>query len=208
MHKLPNGSLPEESGLEYDMNTIDKPNLVYLKNDYAFNTQSSIKMGKRIIRRNHPDYIPVHFTNTLLGGFFGSRLMQNIREKEGLTYNIYSDLEPMKHDAYFMIGTDIKTENIDKVIEMIYHEMSLLEQKLISKKELRMVRNYIKGYLLSSLDGVFSKAEIVKILTLEDMPVKWIYDFFDQLDDIEADHIPGLVKKYLKKEELFTVVVN
>ena len=134
--------------------------------------------------------------------------MQNIREKEGLTYNIYSDLEPMKHDAYFMIGTDVKTDNIDKVIEMIYQELTFLEQKLISDKELRMVKNYIRGYLLSSLDGVFSKAEIVKILTLEDMEVSWIYEFFDRLDDIRAKDIPDLVKKYLKKEELFTVVVN
>lgn len=184
------------------------PEMTYIKNDYAFNTQSSIKMGKRIISRCHPDYIPIHFTNTLLGGFFGSRLMQNIREKEGLTYNIYSDLEPMKYDAYFMIGTEIKTENINKVIRMIYNELDYLEQKLISDKEMSMVRSYIKGYLLSSLDGVFSKAEIVKILTLDNMKVDWIYDFFDQLDEITAADIPVLIKKYLKKEELYTVVVN
>jgi hypothetical protein len=55
---------------------------------------------------------------------------------------------------------------------------------------------------------VFSKAEIVKILTLENMEVRWIYDFFDRLDEIKADDIPGLIKKYLKREELFTVVVN
>lgn len=208
VHQLGDAPHSNENGQEYNSTSHDLPELTYLKNDYAFNTQSSIKMGKRIIQRDHPDYIPIHFTNTLLGGFFGSRLMQNIREKEGLTYNIYSDLEPMKHDAYFMIGTDVKTDNIDKVIEMIYQELTFLEQKLISDKELRMVKNYIRGYLLSSLDGVFSKAEIVKILTLEDMEVSWIYEFFDRLDDIRAKDIPDLVKKYLKKEELFTVVVN
>ena len=149
MHRLPDRVFFDDVISEYSFDPGNPPDLFYLKNDYAFNTQSSIKMGKRIIQRNHPDYIPVHFVNTLLGGFFGSRLMQNIREKEGLTYNIYSDLEPMKYDAYFMIGTDIKTGNIDKVIQMIYHEMELLEQKLISDQELRMVRNYIKGYLLS-----------------------------------------------------------
>ncbi len=209
IHALPDQRYnPTSFSPEYSKNRVSHPDVIYLKNDYAFNTQSSIKMGKRIIRRNHPDYIPIHFVNTLLGGFFGSRLMQNIREKEGLTYNIYSDLEPMKHDAYFMIGTEIKTDNIDKVIKMIYHEIQQLEQDIISDQELRMVRNYIKGYLLSSLDGVFSKAEIVKILTLEGMPVNWIYGFFDRLDEIEAEEIPRLVKKYLKKEELFTVVVN
>lgn len=184
------------------------PGTTYEKNKYALNAQSSVKMGKRIIRRNHPDYVPVHFVNTLLGGFFGSRLMQNIREKEGLTYNIYSDLEQMKHDAFFMIGTDIKTGNIDKVIQMIHQEINKLEQELIPEQELRIVRNYIKGYLLGSLDGVFSKAEIVKMLTMENMEVKWIYDFFDRLDEIVAEDVPGLVKKYLKKDELYTVVVN
>lgn len=208
IHQLPEQRYTGDFPAEYGMDSQHLPGMTYLKNDYAFNTQSSIKMGKRIIRRNHSDYIPIHFTNTLLGGFFGSRLMQNVREQEGLTYNIYSDLEPMKHDAYFMIGTDVKTENIDKVIQMIYQEMNRLEQEIIPEQELRMVRNYIKGYLLSSLDGVFSKAEIVKILTLEGMPVNWIYDFFDRLDQIKSEDIPGLIKNYLKKEELFTVVVN
>jgi predicted Zn-dependent peptidase len=132
IHQLPDKSVSDDLPSEYSFISDNQPELIYLKNDYAFNTQSSIKMGKRIIMRNHPDYIPVHFANTLLGGFFGSRLMQNIREKEGLTYNIYSDLEPMKYDAYFMIGTDIKTENIDKVIQMIYQEMEL-HQRLFVK---------------------------------------------------------------------------
>lgn len=186
----------------------DQPGLYERKNEYAFNAQSSIKLGKRIVQRSHPDYIPIHFTNTLLGGFFGSRLMQNIREKEGLTYNIFSDLEPMRHDAYFMIGTDVKTQNISRVIHLIHEELTKLEQDLISEKEFGMVRNYIKGYLLSSLDGVFSKAEIVKILSLENMEISWMYGFFDELDNLRPEVIPGLVKKYLKMDELYTVVVN
>lgn len=208
MHQLAEDKILESNGLVYNFHSLENPGIFHLKNEYALNAQSSIKMGKRIVQRSHPDYIPIHFTNTLLGGFFGSRLMQNIREKEGLTYNIYSDLEPMKHDAYFMIGTDIKTENINKVIQMIHDELDNLGHELISEHEMRMVRNYIKGYLLSSLDGVFSKAEIVKILTLDNMKVNWIYEFFDQLDHIGTEDIPGLIKKYLKKEELYTVVVN
>lgn len=184
------------------------PDDLYVKNEYAYDSQSSIKMGKQIVKRDHPDYPSVHFLNTLLGGFFGSRLMQNIREKKGMTYNIFSDLEPMKYGAYFMIGTDVKTENIEEVITLIRREIETLEQKLISDKEMRMVRNYIKGTLLSSLDGVFSKSEMIKILTLEGMEIQWIFDFFDRLDGILPTDVPGLVKKYMKTEELFTVVVN
>ncbi|HLU92963.1 MAG TPA: pitrilysin family protein [Membranihabitans sp.] len=208
LHELPSDLIPEDGHGIYNVHNLEVPGVFTLKNQYAFDTQSSIKMGKRIIQRSHPDYIPVHFVNTLLGGFFGSRLMQNIREKEGLTYNIYSDLEPMFHDAYFIIGTDVKTENIEKVIGLIHDELDKLEQKLISQQEFGMVRNYIKGYLLSSLDGVFSKAEILKILTLENLSVDWIYNFFDRLDDIVVEDVPELVKKYLKKDELYTVVVN
>lgn len=208
LHALPETEKETANGVAFDAPNPDGPGRYQVKNKYAFNAQSSIKMGKRIVQRHHPDYVPIHFTNTLLGGFFGSRLMQNIREKEGLTYNIFSDLEPMKHDAYFMIGTDVKTQNIEKVISLIHHELDKLEHELVGEKEFGMVRNYIKGYLLSSLDGVFSKAEIVKILTLENMEVRWIYNFFDRLDEIDPADIPGLVKKYLKKDELYTVVVN
>ena len=184
------------------------PELKYFKNDYAFNTQSAIKMGKKIVKRDHPDFIPLHFLNTLLGGFFGSRLMQNIREEQGLTYNIYSDLEPMKHGAYFMIGTEVKTGNIDRAITLIRREIEILQQEPVQEAELNMVRNYIKGYLLSSLDGVFSKMEMIKILTLESMEIQWIFDFFDRLDQIRPADLPTLVEKYLKREELYTVVVN
>lgn len=206
LYKIPNPvnaneqSIPEVSA--------EPPNEFYMKNNYAFNAQSSIKIGKRIIKRDHDEYLGVHFLNTLLGGFFGSRLMQNIREKEGLTYNIYSDLEPMKYDAYFIIGTDIKTENIKKVLELIYGEIYKLQSTLVGREEIRMVRNYIKGYLLSYLDGVFSKAEIVKILTIEGMDVKWVFDFFEKIDQVKSEDIMELAKKYLKKEQLFTVVVN
>src|SRR5690606_23829913 len=114
LHELPSDLKPEDGHGIYNVHNLEVPGVFTLKNQYAFDTQSSIKMGKRIIQRRHPDYIPVHFVNTLLGGFFGSRLMQNIREKEGLTYNIYSDLEPMFHDAYFIIGTRSEERRVGK----------------------------------------------------------------------------------------------
>src|SRR5690625_7723704 len=120
-------------------------------------------MGKKIVKRDHPDYPSVHFLNTLVGGFFGSRLMQNIREKKGLTYNIFSDLEPMKYGAFFMIGTVLKNQNIEEVISLIRYEICGLEEEKISVEETRMVRIFIKGELLSSLDVIFSKSETVKI---------------------------------------------
>lgn len=185
-----------------------QPGEFYVKNNYTLDAQSSVKLGQRMIQRNHPDYIGMHFLSTLFGGFFGSRLMQNIRENRGLTYNIYSDLEPMKYDGYFIIGTDIKTENIKQVLSLIWKEIDILHNELVSEKEMRTVSNYIKGYLVSSMDGVFSKSEIVKLLSLEDLPMEWIFTFFDQIDEIPSERIAQLAKNYLKKEELFTVVVN
>ncbi|WP_236969195.1 M16 family metallopeptidase [Membranihabitans marinus] len=209
LYKIPTGSTNGSSlklvNLEGETN---QPGEFFIKNNYSFDAQSSVKLGKRMLKRDHPDYIGMHFLNTIMGGFFGSRLMQNIREKKGLTYNIYSDLEPMKYDGYFIIGTDIKTENIKQVIGLIYDEIDILQNELIPVKEMNTVSNYIKGYLVSALDGVFSKAEIVKLLTLENMEVEWIYDFFDHIDNIKAEKVRQLAKNYLKKDQLFTVVVN
>ncbi|MFB0906753.1 MAG: insulinase family protein, partial [Spirosomataceae bacterium] len=92
--------------------------------------------------RTHPDYFPFAVTNAVLGGYFGSRLMKNIREEKGFTYGISSSMIPMQSFGYFLIGTDVKGEFTQQTLDEIYKEIDILQKETISEDELTSVRFY------------------------------------------------------------------
>src|SRR5258706_5686845 len=107
--------------------------------------QSAIRIGKRIIDKRHPDFHPLMVLNTVLGGYFGSRLMPNIREDKGFTYGIGSMLGSMLHSGFFVITTEVRSELTQQALDEIYKEMERLCDGTVQAKELEMVRNYMLG---------------------------------------------------------------
>src|SRR5690606_22095737 len=102
--------------------------------------QSSLKIGRRLFDRTHPDQSAFFILNTVLGGYFGSRLMNVLREEKGLTYDVSSQMDQMLHDGCFYIGLELGSENVEEAIQLIYAEMDLLQQKKLRNKELDMVK--------------------------------------------------------------------
>ncbi len=102
--------------------------------------QSSIRMGMRTINRGHADYFSLLLLNHILGGYFGSRLMKNIREEKGLTYGIYSSLNPFKNDCMFSIGADVDKINVELTINEIKKEIEALCLTEISEDELDVTK--------------------------------------------------------------------
>ena len=126
--------------------------------------QSSIRIGRRLFTRHHPDYFKMLVTNEILGGYFGSRLMKNIREEKGLTYGISSNLITLRHDGYFMIGTDVKKEFTQQTIDEIKKEIYRLQTELVDDEELQTVKNFMAGEFAGSLNTAFEVADRQKIL--------------------------------------------
>jgi len=174
----------------------------------ADSLQTAIRLGKVLFKKDHPDYAGFYVLNTVLGGYFGSRLMMNIREEKAYTYNIYSMIDAMCFDGCFYIGAEVKNESAQEVLSEIAHEMKILRQDLISEDELEMVRNYLLGNMLTMLDGAFNVAEIVKTIITEDLSD----DYFDHLAEtvrtISAKELRDLAQKYLGQEDLLEVVVG
>ncbi len=170
--------------------------------------QTAIKIGRRLVTRSHPDYPGLHVLNTVLGGYFGSRLMMNIREDKGYTYNIYSTVEPMQYDGYFYIATEVGNDFVASTIEEIYKECASLQQKLVPKKEMEMLRNYLLGGLLTGIDGAFNVSEIVKPYISEDLPLSLFDDFVETVKNITSKELRRLAQVYLNKEDLWEVVVG
>ncbi|MEQ9101063.1 MAG: pitrilysin family protein [Imperialibacter sp.] len=118
--------------------------------------QASLRLGKMAHDKHHPDHYYLMLLNEVFGGYFGSRLMKNIREDKGYTYGIYSSLSYLQNSAFWVIGTDVKREVAIASIDEILKEMRLLRTEPIPFEELETVKNYMIGSFLSSISTSFS----------------------------------------------------
>lgn len=170
--------------------------------------QSSIRLGIKSITRKNVDYFKFSVLNTLLGGFFGSRLQKNIREEKGFTYGISSSLIPMYRSGYWAVGTDVKNENVEETITEIKKEMLILREELVSEEELSLVKNYLMGSFTGELTQAFDIAEKVKIIELEGLDANYYDQFQDQIFSCTPNEIRELANKYLDPSKLTEVVVG
>jgi len=115
--------------------------------------QGSIRIARPFPNRHHPDFMKVMVLNTVFGGFFGSRLMSNIREDKGYTYGIHSYVQNHIHESAWMISTEAGKDVCEATVEEVYKEMKLLREDLVDEEELLLVRNYLIGTILGDLDG-------------------------------------------------------
>lgn len=174
----------------------------------ANSMQTAIRIGKQIIGRTHPDFAGFTVLNTILGGYFGSRLMMNIREEKGYTYNIYSTQDTMLHDACFYVSTEVGNEFTAAATKEIYKEIDILCNDLVPEAELEMVRNYMLGNMLNMVDGPFHVADVIKTMVLNEIP----FDVFDTListvNTISAQEIRDLAQKYLQNQQMWEVTAG
>ncbi len=170
--------------------------------------QTAIKIGRRTFNRRHPDFNGLFVLNTILGGYFGSRLMMNIREKKGFTYNIYSTLDAYLHDGCFYVATEVNPDKAEATVKEIFSEMKKLRVKPVSEDELGMVRNYLLGMLLNGLDGPLNTSDVLRSLITEGLT----HDTFDALVDtirhITPTQLQTIAERYLRPEDFWTVTVG
>src|SRR5690606_25359330 len=170
--------------------------------------QSSIRMGQHLIPKSHPDYHALTVFNTLLGGYFGSRLSKNIREEKGHTYGIYSSIGSLKRSDYWMVMADVQQGFAEKVISEVYKEIELLKNVPIDRAELEVVRNYMIGHFLSNFSSPFDLISRFKSIHLYGLD----YDFYeDQLTFIKnfrPEDIMRIGEKYFKRENILEVIVG
>lgn len=170
--------------------------------------QSAIRLGRRLFTRDHSDYAGLYVLNTVLGGYFGSRLMTNIREEKGLTYNIYSSLDMMHYDGMWLIGCEVSPEHTQTALGEIEREMSQLQTEGISEKELDMVRSYLLGNILTMLDGPLNSMEIVLTLETEGLSRAFFAQWIDRIIHITPREVQALARQYLSTDDWVTLVVE
>jgi zinc protease len=170
--------------------------------------QSSLRIGKRTINRSHPDYPTFVLLNHILGGYFGSRLMKNIREEKGLTYGIHSSINTLKNDALFLIGTDVNKENQTLALSEIKVEIKKLQEDLVGLDELEVTKNHLLGSLQLEAANPFSLVEKIKAIRLNQLTSDFYNTLFNKISDSDAEMIKGVAQSYLNIETLFELSVG
>jgi len=179
---------------------------IFLPKDDA--VQSAIKIGRPLFNKEHPDFHGLQILNTVLGGYFGSRLMTNIREEKGLTYGISSFIMTYKHAGFLVVGTDVKAENRDLAVKEIFNELKKLRDDTISSEELELVRNFLIGDMTRNFDGPFATSDNYRGLIDLGLTPDYFHQFFNVLLQITAEEINALAKKYLREEDFITVIAG
>ena len=170
--------------------------------------QSAIRIGMPFFNRRHPDYAGAAVMNTVFGGYFGSRLMSNIREEKGYTYGIGSVVVSMKQDGYYFISTEVGADVTNDAIKEIYNEIDIMRSELVDEEELEMVRNYMLGTFLKGIDGAFHLAERFKSIYLSELDYSYYERYVEKLRTIGPDEILELSRKYLDPAGFTELVVG
>lgn len=170
--------------------------------------QSSLRIGKKGLRITDEDYPGFQLLNTVLGGYFGSRLMSNIREDKGYTYGIQSFNVSMPESSYWCIATDVNTDHTEATIDETLKEIRTLQTELIPKDELTLVKNYFHGELMREIDGVFSQSDALKHKLNYGLDNQVYISFIEKIKHYTPENLLELANKYWSINELYIVTAG
>jgi zinc protease len=170
--------------------------------------QSAIKIGSLTINKQDPDYPGLKVVDTILGGYFGSRLMKNIREDKGYTYGINSSVNSLLQSGYKTITTEVGAGFAEKTKNEIYNEIRLLQTQPVTKEDLEVAKCFMSGEMIRMFDGPFALAESFKSVLDFGLDNNYYYRLAEKIKTIEPDEIMQLALTYYNIEDLYEVEVG
>ena len=170
--------------------------------------QSGIRIGLPVINRDHPDFFALKLLCATLGGYFGSRLMSNIREEKGYTYGIASTIAAMRYGSYLVISTQTGTEFTRPLIDEVFAEIARLRNEAVPADELTVVKNYLRGEMARTLDSPFSIADYYLSLTANGLTVDYFARQDEALRQLTADDLLAAARRYLIPNRFYLAVAG
>lgn len=189
-----------------DFPPVQQQHEVRLRHEGA--VQSSIRIGRLLFPREHPDFVGMQVVAAALGGYFGSRLMQNLREEHGYTYGVISAMVNFEREGYLAIATQVGTEVTEEALQEIYKEIERLRHEVMSEEELQLVKNIMTGEMMRILDGPFGIADVTIENILCGHTNRIITENVERIRRITPQEVQRLAEQYLRREDLVTVVVG
>lgn len=173
----------------------------------ANGVQAAVRLARKFPNKHHPDYIKATVLNNILGGFFGSRLMGNIREEKGYTYGIYSYFKNYIAESEWIISTEAGRDVSEATVHEIYHELEKLKNEPVGEDELFLVRNQIMGGILSHLDGPFEIMNRWKTYVMNGLDENYFNKSIEVIKTISAKEIQELANKYFSTDSFYELTV-
>lgn len=170
--------------------------------------QSSLRLGRPLFTMTHPDYFKTYMLLEILGGYFGSRLMKNIREDKGYTYGIHADLVCHKHAGYMVVGTDVNKENTEDTIQEIFKEIDILKTQPVGADELETVKNYLLGSFFNSINTPFALADKFKTIYFNGLDYSFYSNYISAIENIQPGEILDMANKYLIREKMVECIAG
>ena len=170
--------------------------------------QSGIKIGMMTIDSSHPDFYTLKYLSVLLGGFFGSRLMTNVRERNGYTYHIEADLSAFGRRNAFSVTSEAANEYVQPLIDEVYNEFRRLQTEPVSAEEMEKLRNCTLGELCREYEGVLAKADVFINTWLSGESFDGVNKYLDVVRTASSDDFMRLACKYLLPENMVEVVAG
>lgn len=170
--------------------------------------QNAVKLARPLFSKNHPDYIPLQVLNVIFGGYFGSRLMSNIREDKGYTYGIGSGLVPLGTTGILSVSAEVGVDVTKETLKEIYFEMQRLRDEKVSDNELDIARNYMLGVFLKDIDGPFALTDKFVGLLKFGQDYSYYQRWINTVKTITAEEIQALANTYLREEDFYEIVVG
>jgi zinc protease len=179
-----------------------------VKRDVPNTVQSAVRMGRILFNRRHPDYIDVVVLNTILGDYFGSRLMSNIREDKGYTYGIGSAILELHEAGYLVIVTEVGSEVTAETLKEIRIEMDRLRTEQVSAEELDLVKNYVLGQLLKSADGPYCMMDLYNSVDTFGLGLDFYDEFIRKVRAITPGRVLELAAEYLDPKDFLVITAG
>ncbi len=192
------GELPPAQGQEPRHQVITNPGAL----------QDSLFLGTLLMDVHHADYLPMRVLTTVLGGYFGSRLMKNVRETKGYTYHIGADLLTNSSQALLMVHCEGQAGKADEIIAEVHREMQRLHSEPVPDDELRMVLNYLSGDMCRNYESAFALTDAYILLSTLGLPQTHLDDIAHVIRTIDSTRLQQLAQRYLRPETLHSVVVK
>jgi predicted Zn-dependent peptidase len=197
-----------ENSKETSVNLIKEEKLKKVHINKSGTVQNAIRIGSATINKRHPDYPGLKVLDSILGGYFSSRLMKNIREEKGYTYGISSSLSSLDLAGYKVISTEVGQKNCLKAIDEIYKEIKLLQNVAVNKEEMAVVRNYMSGEMVRMFDGPFALAESFRSAWEFGLDNSYYYRLAEKIKSIDPDEIIELARTYYNIDDLYEITVG
>jgi zinc protease len=191
-------NIPQPAEGKVVVDVIDRPDA----------SQSNIYLGLPTIAPGHEDWIPLQVSNTLLGGFFSSRITRNIREDKGYTYSPFSALSTRYKDGYWAQVAAVTTEVTGPAIQEIVKEIDELQENPPPREELEGVKNYSAGVFVlqnSTRGGIIN---VLSYIDHHELPESYLTNYVSEVHAVTPEQVSEIAREYLREEDMTLVVVG